>query len=231
MADNVNHPSHYETGKFECIDVMLETQGYIATLGFCICNVFKYTYRHGGKNGREDIEKAGWYRNKYLELLDHVDEYIVDVNGVLKDLSKILPHADELMPMGKVLTQEEAEKFDDMLENACKDVDLTIPDDFAKKMRPPIELNPDEDGWYDGDHLPLMPCYDARFTMLIVPEEKVIETSNSTNGCSMIWQPGTKLFIGGKRGEHIRIIQTGGKAYYITRARITDIPETCEGGN
>ena len=27
MADNVNHPSHYETGQFECIDVMVETQG------------------------------------------------------------------------------------------------------------------------------------------------------------------------------------------------------------
>lgn len=27
MADNVNHPAHYETGKFECIDVMVETQG------------------------------------------------------------------------------------------------------------------------------------------------------------------------------------------------------------
>ena len=26
MADNVNHPAHYETGKFECIDVMVETQ-------------------------------------------------------------------------------------------------------------------------------------------------------------------------------------------------------------
>ena len=25
--DNVNHPMHYETGKFECIEVMLETQG------------------------------------------------------------------------------------------------------------------------------------------------------------------------------------------------------------
>lgn len=25
MADNVNHPAHYETGKFECIDVMVET--------------------------------------------------------------------------------------------------------------------------------------------------------------------------------------------------------------
>ena len=29
--DNVNHPSHYETGKFECIDVMIETQGIEAT--------------------------------------------------------------------------------------------------------------------------------------------------------------------------------------------------------
>ena len=25
--DYVNHPSHYETGKYECIDVMEETQG------------------------------------------------------------------------------------------------------------------------------------------------------------------------------------------------------------
>lgn len=25
MTDNVNHPAHYETGKFECIEVMLET--------------------------------------------------------------------------------------------------------------------------------------------------------------------------------------------------------------
>lgn len=31
MADNVNHPSHYETGNFECIDVMVETQGEEAT--------------------------------------------------------------------------------------------------------------------------------------------------------------------------------------------------------
>ena len=30
--DNVNHPSHYETGKFECIDVMLETQGIEAVI-------------------------------------------------------------------------------------------------------------------------------------------------------------------------------------------------------
>lgn len=39
MTDNVNHPAHYETGKFECIEVMLETQGVEATKDFCVCNV------------------------------------------------------------------------------------------------------------------------------------------------------------------------------------------------
>lgn len=66
--DNVNHPSHYETGKFECIDVMLETQGIEAVKNFCICNAFKYLYRHCGKNGLEDVKKAGWYIRKYIEL-------------------------------------------------------------------------------------------------------------------------------------------------------------------
>lgn len=68
MADNVNHPTHYETGKFECIEVMVETQGVEAVQDFCICNAFKYLYRHRRKNGKEDIEKARWYINKYLEL-------------------------------------------------------------------------------------------------------------------------------------------------------------------
>lgn len=67
-GDNVNHPSHYETGKFECIDVMIETQGVEAVKAFCLCNAFKYLYRHNGKNGVEDIKKARWYIDKYLEL-------------------------------------------------------------------------------------------------------------------------------------------------------------------
>lgn len=66
--DNVNHPSHYETGKFECIDVMVETQGVEAVKDFCICNAFKYLYRHKNKNGIEDIKKAIWYLNKLVEL-------------------------------------------------------------------------------------------------------------------------------------------------------------------
>ena len=68
MAENVNHPSHYETGKFECIEVMQEVFGTEAVQNFCVCNAFKYLYRHRRKNGKEDIEKARWYINKYLEL-------------------------------------------------------------------------------------------------------------------------------------------------------------------
>lgn len=66
--DNVNHQSHYETGKYQCIDVMEETQGTEAVKDFCICNAFKYIYRHSHKNGLEDVKKAVWYLNKYIEL-------------------------------------------------------------------------------------------------------------------------------------------------------------------
>lgn len=68
--DNVNHPSHYETGNFECIDVMIETQGKEAVMDFCVCNAFKYIYRHNNKNGVEDIKKAKWYLDKYIELAE-----------------------------------------------------------------------------------------------------------------------------------------------------------------
>lgn len=68
IDDPVNHPSHYETGKFECIDVMVETMGIEATMEFCVCNAFKYLYRHKRKNGIQDLEKAKRYIEKYIDL-------------------------------------------------------------------------------------------------------------------------------------------------------------------
>ena len=35
---------------------------------FCICNAIKYLYRWQRKNGIEDIKKAKWYIDKFLEL-------------------------------------------------------------------------------------------------------------------------------------------------------------------
>ena len=68
VNDNVNHPSHYATGKYECIDVMLEIFGVEAVRTFCLLNAFKYNYRSGRKNCLEDIKKAKWYIDKYIEL-------------------------------------------------------------------------------------------------------------------------------------------------------------------
>jgi hypothetical protein len=73
FPDVVNHPPHYESGKFECIDVMRETQGDEAVQDFCICNAQKYIYRHRNKNGVEDIRKAKWYIDKYLEIEEEKD--------------------------------------------------------------------------------------------------------------------------------------------------------------
>ena len=70
MADNANHPAHYETGKFECIDVMVEVFGAEKVAAFCECNAFKYLYRCENKHEtpQEDWKKARWYINKALEL-------------------------------------------------------------------------------------------------------------------------------------------------------------------
>lgn len=67
-TDPVNHPSHYETGKFECIEVMEEALGRSMVESFCICNAFKYLYRSQRKNGDEDLFKAQWYVNKWAAL-------------------------------------------------------------------------------------------------------------------------------------------------------------------
>lgn len=68
MSDNVNHPSHYASGSIECIDAMIAAYGIKAVMDFCKCNAFKYQWRFEGKNGEEDLRKAQWYQNKYIEL-------------------------------------------------------------------------------------------------------------------------------------------------------------------
>lgn len=66
--ENVDHPSHYNSGKIECIDAMESAFGIEWVQHFCVCNAFKYIWRFLHKNGAEDVDKACWYLNKYKEL-------------------------------------------------------------------------------------------------------------------------------------------------------------------
>lgn len=65
LAEAVNHPSHYTDGKIEVIDFIEDKK-----LGFCLGNAVKYISRAGKKDKSkeaEDIKKAIWYLNRYLE--------------------------------------------------------------------------------------------------------------------------------------------------------------------
>lgn len=67
-SEKVDHPQHYNHGKYECIDVMVENFGKQAVQHFCLLNAFKYVWRMNHKNGIEDCRKAWWYLDKYIEL-------------------------------------------------------------------------------------------------------------------------------------------------------------------
>lgn len=70
--DPVNHPSHYTSGKYEVIDIIEDQLGADGIRGFCLGNAVKYICRAGKKDPsktRQDLEKAIWYINHYLEVM------------------------------------------------------------------------------------------------------------------------------------------------------------------
>lgn len=69
-ADPVNRPAHYTSGGIECIDAMQAAFGAEAVKDFCLCNAFKYLWRHRNKNGVEDLKKARWYLNRLIEAVE-----------------------------------------------------------------------------------------------------------------------------------------------------------------
>ena len=65
LNDPVNHPSHYTDGKIEVIDFIEDKK-----LGFHLGNAVKYIARAGKKNPAktvEDLQKAVWYIERYIE--------------------------------------------------------------------------------------------------------------------------------------------------------------------
>jgi len=67
-VDNVNSPSHYTTGNIECIDYIFDT--IADPESFCVGNVLKYVSRYKHKNGIEDLQKARYYLDKVIGLME-----------------------------------------------------------------------------------------------------------------------------------------------------------------
>lgn len=74
-CDFINHPSHYTSGKVECIDAIesavTDLQGIEAV---CTANVIKYMWRWKQKNGIEDLKKAEWYLKKLIAINNNTDK-------------------------------------------------------------------------------------------------------------------------------------------------------------
>lgn len=67
--DNINHPTHYNKGTMECLDVIKACLSSSEFRGFLKGNVIKYMYRKGDKgDALEDLNKACWYAKKLEEL-------------------------------------------------------------------------------------------------------------------------------------------------------------------
>ena len=63
--DNIN-PSHYQQGKIEVIDFILDQKmNYlIASATKYLC---RYPHKHVGEGGLEDLRKARWFIEKQIE--------------------------------------------------------------------------------------------------------------------------------------------------------------------
>lgn len=65
----VNHPAHYTECSIECIEAMEIAFGQEALKHFCLCNAFKYLWRHKHKNNDVDLDKAEWYLNAAKKII------------------------------------------------------------------------------------------------------------------------------------------------------------------
>lgn len=66
----VNHPQHYTSGKIEVIDVIEDQLSPEEYKGYIKGQIIKYVTRERHKNGVEDLRKAQFYLNRYIQYLE-----------------------------------------------------------------------------------------------------------------------------------------------------------------
>ena len=68
----VSHPDHYQSGKYEVIDIIEEfTKDLSGIEAVDTGNAIKYILRWHKKNGKQDVKKAIWY---LTHLAEHLEE-------------------------------------------------------------------------------------------------------------------------------------------------------------
>lgn len=92
MTDAVNHPEHYRSNfvhskcgqTIECIDI-------VRHFPFDLGNAIKYAWRHEGKgNPLEDLKKARWYLDDWIQELERVQNFTEAVENLAEERARLL---------------------------------------------------------------------------------------------------------------------------------------------
>ena len=70
QSDNVNHPAHYGQGNIEAIEYIEDFLTKEEYIGYLRGNIAKYLHRWRYKNGEEDLEKAQWYLDRLIGVVN-----------------------------------------------------------------------------------------------------------------------------------------------------------------
>ena len=100
VHDAVNHPSHYNQGGIECIDAI---QAAVTNLAgpeaWLTGSAIKYLWRWRHKNGLADLQKAKFYLDRLIKLVDNEEtKRKIDEERLYKEfeaLQSSLDNADE----------------------------------------------------------------------------------------------------------------------------------------
>lgn len=69
--DAVNHPRHYTQGGVECIDaIQAAVNNLVGPEAWLTGSAIKYLWRWKMKNGLEDLQKAQFYLDRLIKLVD-----------------------------------------------------------------------------------------------------------------------------------------------------------------
>jgi hypothetical protein len=71
-VDMVNNPPHYNKGKIETMDYIVDALGEWEAVSYCQGNIIKYLSTRLFTKGDplQDAKKARWYLDKMIELLE-----------------------------------------------------------------------------------------------------------------------------------------------------------------
>ena len=122
----VSHPDHYQSGKYEVIDIIEEfTKDLSGIEAVDTGNAIKYVLRWHKKNGVQDVKKAIWYLTHMAEHLEEKEKPIKPHSVVIHKLSDSGHYAIEDIKDDEKIDKEESELC---VENHINPVGICVPD-------------------------------------------------------------------------------------------------------